>query len=931
GFLRACARIGLNATDYPDNQCKVGVSGIYWRYEYQGEEYPYESGVLGGNIPGITEEDEEIYSYYWYIYDEEEGIHLPEDCIHEFYYFAKDYLCHTSKLHHERWYVDGTAPETDLNISWGDHPWIPKNDGDSSANEEDYWYKPWDTLPTVICKKDDFHFYANHTRNGTEPCIYPYNWQDNTFFRWRWWNPDTEKYEFWPTPETEGAINGSDITVSDYESYINWTNSSLFWIDKCMPQEDWEANWSQYVENYYGGYIWWMPYAYPGEEFFDHGCNHTLYYFSKDDLCNTEQPNEWYVGVDDMAPQTELVFDGINFTAGDNLYYIRDDTDVCLNASDYPENEDCQTGVQYLEYTLWFWQTSEYEVRLLSNQIGGLMYWDPHFGVLFDPVTNDEIGWYYDAIDPDGDGNWSSGDYMYIEWDVDCRNDGYYSVESIVKDGSTYLLIIRDVTVNAVGEWIPLIEWTRYCGDYICLGDWFDECGKYELHYYAVDYNNWSEEIHVPDIIVDCTPPISIKEYGEPVQVIQEEVGETVHTVNATTPICFSAVDPHIWDSGVKHIQYKFESTGIGDPSLYEWKTFENVSEGKKYCFTLIDHFGQDFLDSWYETYNTSKPFILYHRAIDNVSHYEEYLPTKQKIYYNPLLNETAPTIEKGYLQPSIKSSIIEDMDYVTSDTPIWLYATDNQSGLVRIEVSLTGAPFPGEWWVVWAGGPVAEYTATFTVTEFEAGMGITLNEGEVYHLFYRASDNAGLVSDEGKQKIIIDNTPPQSTIDTIEYEQNYTEPFDINVTANDQFDEVGVSSVTLYYRYSEDNETWGDWIEYGTQTAGFTWSFNAPEGPGYYQFCSVATDGLGNVDDVLIPKAECYVEPVSGDFDGDGSVDIVDLMQIVQYWGMSQAENPEEWETLGLDKYDLGGPGGEPDGVIDLFDLTILASNWTG
>ncbi|RLC67736.1 MAG: hypothetical protein DRI52_10510, partial [Chloroflexi bacterium] len=145
GFLRVCAPVYINATDLPDNECRVGTSAIYWRYVYEGTHYPGESGdgysrgeiVYGNEIPGTP--DWAIGEYWWRIPDNSQWdldnrtgyisaeIHFYEDCIHELYYFAKDHVCHSSELHYERWYVDGTAPETVLGISWGDHPWIPKN------------------------------------------------------------------------------------------------------------------------------------------------------------------------------------------------------------------------------------------------------------------------------------------------------------------------------------------------------------------------------------------------------------------------------------------------------------------------------------------------------------------------------------------------------------------------------------------------------------------------------------------------------------------------------------------------------------------------------------------------------------------------------------------------------------------------------------
>jgi len=46
-----------------------------------------------------------------------------------------------------------------------------------------------------------------------------------------------------------------------------------------------------------------------------------------------------------------------------------------------------------------------------------------------------------------------------------------------------------------------------------------------------------------------------------------------------------------------------------------------------------------------------------------------------------------------------------------------------------------------------------------------------------------------------------------------------------------------------LYYRYSEDNSSWSEWELYRTDSDdldGWSWEFNSPDGPGYYQFYSI-------------------------------------------------------------------------------------------
>ncbi|MEI9999294.1 MAG: DNRLRE domain-containing protein [Verrucomicrobiota bacterium] len=58
------------------------------------------------------------------------------------------------------------------------------------------------------------------------------------------------------------------------------------------------------------------------------------------------------------------------------------------------------------------------------------------------------------------------------------------------------------------------------------------------------------------------------------------------------------------------------------------------------------------------------------------------------------------------------------------------------------------------------------------------------------------------------------------------------------------------LASVQFFYRFSTDGITFGDWTSIQTVTSGpYSVSFNFPNGAGYYQFYSVATDSNGNVE----------------------------------------------------------------------------------
>ncbi|RTL32544.1 MAG: bifunctional metallophosphatase/5'-nucleotidase [Burkholderiales bacterium] len=87
------------------------------------------------------------------------------------------------------------------------------------------------------------------------------------------------------------------------------------------------------------------------------------------------------------------------------------------------------------------------------------------------------------------------------------------------------------------------------------------------------------------------------------------------------------------------------------------------------------------------------------------------------------------------------------------------------------------------------------------------------------------------------------DATAPSYSFDTREYGANGPV---LQIQA-----QAGVASLRFFYRYSADNASWGPWTQYGSAltAAPYTANFSFPNGAGFYQFYSLATDGLGNTE----------------------------------------------------------------------------------
>jgi len=118
----------------------------------------------------------------------------------------------------------------------------------------------------------------------------------------------------------------------------------------------------------------------------------------------------------------------------------------------------------------------------------------------------------------------------------------------------------------------------------------------------------------------------------------------------------------------------------------------------------------------------------------------------------------------------------------------------------------------------------------------------------------------------------------PSSSVDPISLYWQTSTPFTVTATASDG--DGYVENVELWYRYSTNDLSWGPWTSFGLDndnSDGWSWSFTAPEGDGYYEFHSIARDDDGNVEeaswaadvicgvDRAAPSAPDLVSPTSG------------------------------------------------------------------
>jgi 2',3'-cyclic-nucleotide 2'-phosphodiesterase (5'-nucleotidase family) len=143
-------------------------------------------------------------------------------------------------------------------------------------------------------------------------------------------------------------------------------------------------------------------------------------------------------------------------------------------------------------------------------------------------------------------------------------------------------------------------------------------------------------------------------------------------------------------------------------------------------------------------------------------------------------------------------------------------------------------------------------------------------------------------------------------TFDSREYSTVGMRPY-LQVDYSEGQDISGIISVAFWYRYSIDNTNWSNWTLAGSvSSTPFDLAFNYPQGKGYYQFYSIATDKEGNVEPAPI-DADAFSH-----FTGTATAASV----LVTANGSAEDINLNRQETLnigiGVNAYDWIGSNGD-------------------
>jgi hypothetical protein len=235
--------------------------------------------------------------------------------------------------------------------------------------------------------------------------------------------------------------------------------------------------------------------------------------------------------------------------------------------------------------------------------------------------------------------------------------------------------------------------------------------------------------------------------------------------------------------------------------------------------------------------------------AFSNGTGYYQYYSVAKDNATNAEAAPGSPDAMCGYDPTTPTSSVSSVQPYWTTTQPVSLTVTASDtggSGLKNVSLYYYTCTNNNTW-----GGPWKFGATNTTPWVAPIRWSFSFPNGTAFYRFYSvACDNAT------NQETITGNdtacgydvTAPSSSLDAITCYWRSSAPLTVNATASDAIS--GVKNVTLYYRFSSSNTSWGGYVNAGVDTtAPWSWSFSFSNGTGYYQFYSIAQDNVTHVE----------------------------------------------------------------------------------
>lgn len=290
--------------------------------------------------------------------------------------------------------------------------------------------------------------------------------------------------------------------------------------------------------------------------------------------------------------------------------------------------------------------------------------------------------------------------------------------------------------------------------------------------------------------------------------------------------------------SGISKVILKYQYRNSSSGTWSNWTTFTE----KPLPFSC--YFGKE------EKTNdelASGHYRLVTIAVDKAGNYENL--DSNKITDSFLLDLIAPELLNDFEEVSEQKSLptfsIEIQDDYELDS--LYYQLDNQNEWNEIQTDI------GE------KNAIIEWT-------MQEEKWIEFREGIQRTVYFKITDKVGntYVTDEKYAlKITKDESMNDLYVDLSDFSDwHWDELFKITAQIPS---EINVGSIQLFYRYSEDNETWTSWKQVGSsKTNGpYSWEFTAINRSGNYQFYVKVTDTSGAIYTSSVENIELTLLPV--------------------------------------------------------------------
>jgi hypothetical protein len=225
-----------------------------------------------------------------------------------------------------------------------------------------------------------------------------------------------------------------------------------------------------------------------------------------------------------------------------------------------------------------------------------------------------------------------------------------------------------------------------------------------------------------------------------------------------------------------------------------------------------------------------------------------------------PNYNSDSTAYATLIIDPSRPTSSVDPISpYWKNSNPILISATasDDITEIASVELYFRFS-VDGSSWDSWVSYQVDNEGPWVWNFDFPSGDGYY----EFKSIAVDLADNRE--SDTGTDaECAYDTGMPSSTVDAITPYWQAVSPLTITATASDGGS--GVTFTELFYRFSSDNSTWSAWISLGldSQTP-WEWSFDFPDGEGYYEFYTKAFDVATNEETGALIEALCGYDVTS-------------------------------------------------------------------